>query len=160
MPNDAIELLTAEHDKMRKLFQAFEESGDGSTKKRGEVVQQIVQALTAHSYIEEECMYPATRMMLPDLEADVLQAFEEHHLVDVLCFELAGMTPQDENFDAKAMVLITTTLQHIEEEEQVFFPAVREGLTGEQLQDLGNQLAELRRNAPTKPSQPRVLKGA
>ena len=38
-------------------------------------------------------MYPRVRELLPDLEDDVLESYEEHHVADVLCMELAAMAP-------------------------------------------------------------------
>ena len=37
-----------------------------------------------HTYIENEVMYPRVRALLPDLEDDVLESYEEHHVADVL----------------------------------------------------------------------------
>ena len=41
-----------------------------------------------HTYIENEVMYPRVRELLPDLEDDVLESYEEHHVADVLVMEL------------------------------------------------------------------------
>ena len=71
-----------------------------------------------HTYIENEVMYPGVRELAPDLEDDILESYEEHHVADVLVTELAGMKPDDERFDAKATVLIESVEHHIEEEEQ------------------------------------------
>ena len=38
------------------------------------------------------------------------------------------MKPTDERFDAKTTVLIENVTHHVEEEEQDWFPKVREGL--------------------------------
>ena len=46
--------------------------------------------LTVHTYIENEVMYPEVCALLPDLKEDVLESYEEHHVADVLCMELAG----------------------------------------------------------------------
>ena len=46
-----------------------------------------------HTYIENEVMYPEVRKLLPDLEDDVLESYEEHHVADVLVAELAAMRP-------------------------------------------------------------------
>jgi hypothetical protein len=54
-----------------------------------------------HTYIENEVMYPEVRALLPDLEDDVLKSYEEHHVADVLCMELAGLPADAERFDAK-----------------------------------------------------------
>ncbi|OLE21100.1 MAG: hemerythrin [Actinobacteria bacterium 13_1_20CM_3_71_11] len=160
MSTDAIVMLKEDHKQVRKLFKEFQQAGEGATEKKGRLVDQILEALTVHTYLENEVMYPEVRKLLPDLEDDVLESYEEHHVADVLCFELASMSPDDERFEAKTMVLIESVTHHIEEEEQEWFPKVREGLGRKQLQELGARMAELRPSAPRKPSQPSALKKA
>ena len=48
----------------------------------------------------------------------------------------------------------------MDEEEADWFPKVREGLGRKQLQVIGERMLELRKTAPTKPSQPSALKKA
>lgn len=98
------------------------------------------------------------RELLPKLEDDVLESYEEHHVADVLVAELAGMKPEDERFTAKATVLIENVRHHMEEEERDWFPKVREGLGRKVLQELGADLLEAKQKAPRKPSQPSALK--
>jgi len=157
---DAIVLLKEDHKQVRRLFKQFQSAGEGATGEKGQIVEQILEALTVHTYLENEVMYPEVRKLLPDLEHDVLESYEEHHVADVLCFELASMSPDDERFEAKTMVLIESVSHHIEEEEQEWFPKVREGLGRKQLQELGARMVELRGKAPRKPSQPSALKKA
>ncbi|MGS2616824.1 hemerythrin domain-containing protein [Micromonospora sp. LZ34] len=159
MPTDAIDLLVEDHRKIRALFQEFQDASS-DTRKRGQVVNQIIEALTVHTYVENECMYPEARRLLPDLNETVLESYEEHHVADVLSFELAMMNPDDEHFEAKTMVLIEVVTHHIEEEEQEWFPKLRAGVSPEQLQDLGARLAEMMKKAPRKPTAPRALKKA
>ena len=64
------------------------------------------------------------------------------------------MSPDDEHFDAKTTVLIENVTHHIEEEEQDWFPKVRDGLSRKQLQDLGARMLELKEQAPRHPAQP------
>src|SRR3954454_11779309 len=113
----------------------------------------MIELLTVHTYIENEVMYPRVRELLPELEDDVLESYEEHHVADVLVVELAAMKPGDERFDAKTTVLIENVTHHIEEEEQDWFPKVREGLGRKQLQEIGTRLNELREKAPRSPAQ-------
>jgi iron-sulfur cluster repair protein YtfE (RIC family) len=72
--------------------------------------------------------------------------------------ELATMSATDERFDAKTTVLIENVRHHIEEEEQEWFPQVREGMGRKQLAALGERMAERRKSAPRKPTQPGALK--
>jgi hypothetical protein len=100
------------------------------------------------------------RELLPDLEDDVLESYEEHHVADVLCMELSTMSPEDERFTAKTTVLIENVRHHMEEEEDEWFPQVRESLGRKKLQELGAELLELKQRAPRRPSQPSALKKA
>ena len=96
--------------------------------RKGQLVDRMIELLTVHTYIENEVMYPRVRELLPELEDDVLESYEEHHVADVLVMELVGMKPDAERFTAKTTVLIENVRHHIEEEEQEWFPQVREGL--------------------------------
>jgi hemerythrin superfamily protein len=160
MSTDAIVLLKEDHKEIRKLFREFEQAGENATKTKGKVVDRILEALTVHTYIENECMYPEVRKLMPEVEDDILESYEEHHVADVLCMELAMMSPDDEHFDAKTTVLMENVTHHMDEEEQEWFPKVRAGLGRKQLQEMGARMLELKKKAPRKPSQPSALKKA
>ena len=118
---------------IRRLFAQFKKAGDNATVAKGQIVGKIIELLTVHTYLENEVMYPEVRKLLPDLEDDILESYEEHHVADVLCAELMMLKPDDERFDAKTTVLIESVKHHIEEEEQDWFPEVRDGLGRNQL---------------------------
>jgi hemerythrin-like domain-containing protein len=155
---DAIVLLKEDHKEILRTFRDFEKAGEDAHKEQGRLVDRIIELLTVHTYIENEVMYPRVRELLPDLEDDVLESYEEHHVADMLVMELVGMKPEDERFRAKTMVLIENVRHHIEEEEQEWFPQVREGLGRKRLQELGANLLIAKERAPRKPSQPSALK--
>jgi hemerythrin-like domain-containing protein len=158
MSTDAIVLLKNDHKEIRRLFREFEQAGEDATTTKGRLVDQIIELLTVHTYIENEVMYPRVRELLPDLEDDVLESYEEHHVADVLVMELYGMKPDAERFDAKTTVLIESVRHHIDEEEEDWFPKVRDGLGRKRLQEIGAEMEKARRKAPRKPSQPSALK--
>ena len=158
MSNDAIVLLKDDHREIRKVFTAFEKAGDNAHAAKQDLVDRMIELLTVHTYIENEVMYPRVRELLPDLEDDVLESYEEHHVADLLVVELASMKPTDERFTAKTTVLIENVRHHVEEEEGEWFPQVRAGLGRKQLQEIGAELLEARKQAPRRPSQPSALK--
>ena len=158
MSTDAIVLLKQDHQQIRKAFREFEKAGEGAVKAKGQLVKRIIELLTVHTYIENEVMYPRVRELLPELEDDVLESYEEHHVADVLVSELFAMKPTDERFDAKTTVLIEMVTHHIEEEESEWFPQVRKGLGRKALQDVGAEMEKARKKAPKKPAQPSALK--
>ena len=158
MSSDAIVVLKADHKEIRNLFRKFQAAGDNAVKQKSRIVGQIIEQLTVHTYIENEVMYPEVCALLPDLKEDVLESYEEHHVADVLCMELAGLPAGAERFDAKAAVLIENVTHHIEEEEDEWFPQVRAGLSRKQLQEIGARLDEARAKAPRSPAQPSAMK--
>ena len=129
-------------------------------KEKSDLARRIIEALTVHTYIENEVMYPQTRELLPDLEDDVLESYEEHHVADVLTAELAAMSPANERFDAKMTVLIENVKHHMDEEEDDWFPQVRAGLGRKKLAEIGAEMLERKKTAPTSPAQPSALKKA
>ena len=155
---DAIVLLKADHKEIRKLFADFEKAGDNAQATKKRLVDKIIELLTVHTYIENEVMYPRVRALLPDLEDDILESYEEHHVADVLVMELSSMSASDERFTAKTTVLIENVTHHIQEEEDDWFPKVRDGLGRKALQEIGAEMQAARKKAPRKPSQPSALK--
>ncbi|MDQ1614176.1 MAG: hypothetical protein QOJ60_115 [Actinomycetota bacterium] len=160
MSEDAIVLLKDDHKKIKALFREFRRAGENASETKARLVGRMIELLTVHTYLENEIMYPEVRRLLPDVEDDVLESYEEHHVADVLCMELWSMRPQDERFDAKVTVLIENVEHHIAEEEDEWFPKVRSGLSRTQLRDLGRRMIDARPDAPTKPTTPSALKKA
>lgn len=158
MSTDAIVLLKNDHQEIRKAFKEFEDAGENAHVTKGKLVDRMIELLTVHTYIENEVMYPRVRDLLPELEDDVLESYEEHHVADVLVMELAGMKPDAERFTAKTTVLIENVTHHMDEEEQDWFPQVREGLGRKVLQEIGEEMLEAKKKAPRRPSQPSALK--
>ena len=139
MSTDAIVLLKNDHKEIRKAFADFQKAGDKSHAAKGKLVDKMIELLTVHTYIENEVMYPEVRRLLPELEDDILESYEEHHVADLLCFELVSMDAGDERFVPKMTVLIENVEHHMDEEEDEWFPKVREGLGRKQLGELGDR---------------------
>ncbi|MEU5722100.1 hemerythrin domain-containing protein [Micromonospora sp. NPDC047738] len=158
MSTDAIVRLKEDHKEMRRLFKAFQDAEEGPASERQQLVRQIIEALTVHTYLENEVMYPEVRKLVPDVEDDILESYEEHHVADVLCFELFSMDAEDERYTAKTTVLIENVLHHVQEEEEEWFPKVRAALGRNQLQEIGARMIELRPKAPKTPTAPKALK--
>ena len=158
MSTDAIVLLKADHKEVTRLFREYERAGKGATKLKGDLVSKMIELLTVHTYIENEVMYPEVRRLLPDLEDEILESYEEHHVADVLVSELYAMNPDAERFDAKTTVLIEVIRHHVGEEEQDWFPKVRAGLGRKQLTEIGDRMAQMKKTAPRSSAQPSALK--
>ena len=159
MSTDAITVLKEDHKEVARLSAEFEKKST-TDQRKGEIVKEALHLLTVHTYIEDQIMYPEVRELVPDIEDDILESYEEHHVVDVLSVELAGMTPDDERFEAKFMVLMENVRDHVEEEETGWFPKVREAVGRTQLQDIGARMIAARADAPKSPPEPKGLRAA
>jgi hemerythrin-like domain-containing protein len=149
---DGIVLLKEDHKQVKRLFREFEKTKDkGPAQAKRELVDQICAELVKHSFIEETIFYPEARKQVPDSSSDVLESVEEHHVVAWLLSELAGLSPQDETFDAKVTVLIENVRHHIEEEENELFPEVRKALGRAKLAEIGEQMEQAKSQAPANP---------
>jgi hemerythrin-like domain-containing protein len=160
MTTDAIVLLKDDHKEIKKVFDAFEKAGADAREERERLVRRMIELLTVHTYVENEVMYPRVQELLPELEDDVLESYEEHHVADLLVSELAGMNGGEKRFDAKATVLIENVRHHIDEEEQEWFPQVRAGLGRKTLQQIGAEMIEAKQVAPRSPAHPSALQKA
>jgi hemerythrin superfamily protein len=149
---DGIVLLKEDHKTVKRLFREFEKTHkDASSEAKRKLVDQILHELTVHAFIEETIFYPAARAEVPDTTEHVLESVEEHHVVAWLCSELRTLDPADETFDAKVTVLIENVEHHAKEEEDEWFPQVREALGRKRLTELGEQMEAARPNAPADP---------
>jgi hemerythrin superfamily protein len=148
---DAIVLLKNDHKQVEKLFKQFQKLGDDAKQTKRQVVDEIIEALSVHAAIEEQHFYPTVREHITDLEDEVLEALEEHHIVKWTLSELKDLPVDNERFDAKVTVLIESVRHHVEEEEQEMFPAVREAMGRKALTELGAVLEQAKAAAPTEP---------
>jgi hemerythrin superfamily protein len=146
MAQDAVELIKADHRKVERLFREFEEAGDRAYKTKQQLVEQISRELEVHTTIEEETYYPAVEAKAKkDGKEMIGEAVEEHHLVKVILGELAGLSPEDDTFDAKVKVLMENVRHHVEEEESEMLPQSEEILGKDELARLGAEMAARKR---------------
>ena len=149
---NALTFLKQDHQNIEALFSRFEELASGNgTKAKGDVVQKIIEHLSVHAVAEEQVLYPAVREALSEETPLVLEALEEHHAVKVMLAEIEKMPPTAERFDAKVKVVIENVRHHVQEEENELFPKIREAMTVQQLEELGEALDKAKEAAPTRP---------
>jgi hemerythrin-like domain-containing protein len=141
---DAIEMLEADHQKVKELFEAYEAAGQRAYQKKRSIAEKIFMEITVHSTLEEELFYPAMRQQAnKDGKQLVAESIEEHHVVATLIDEMQELDAQDERFEAKFSVLKEHIEHHIEEEEYELFPEAEE-LLDDSLEALGAQMEERR----------------
>jgi predicted DNA-binding protein len=143
---DALKLLKTDHDKVKGLLAELESTTERGVKTRSELFATIKGELTVHETIEEEIFYPALKSH-PRAKDLVLEAYEEHHVVDQVMAELEGLDVSDETWGAKATVMKENVEHHIEEEEQEMFAQARQVFDRQELEELGTRMEERKASA-------------
>jgi len=148
---DALELLTADHNRVRGLFSRFQAAEGSNDAMAQRLAATIFEELDVHTKIEEEIFYPAIKACGEEIADLVAEGLEEHHVVDALMTEAKGLDPSHEEWAAKLKVMIENVEHHAEEEEQELFTLVRKALNADARSELGQRLEAMKAQlgAPT-----------
>jgi Hemerythrin HHE cation binding domain len=138
---DALELLKTDHDKVKKMMEELDSTTERAVKTRDEGFSKLRGELEVHEAIEEEIFYPALKEH-PKAKELVLEAYEEHNVVDMVMSEIDGVSFEDETWGAKFTVLKENLEHHIEEEEGEMFKQARQVFDADELDDLGQRMAQ------------------
>lgn len=147
MAQNAIDMLKADHDKVRGLLAKLSDTTNRAEKTRKELLDQIHRELAVHTKLEEEIFYPAFKAA-GGKEHNKLnyEAIEEHRAVDSLVFpDLEETDPATDQFAGRVKVLKELVEHHADEEEQDMFPLARKALSKDELRDLGEKMAARKR---------------
>ena len=138
---DAIELLIDDHERVKKLFKAFEKAEKSDDMEAMEdIITTCCAELDVHSKIEKEIFYPAVRAQADEEIEELLnEADVEHESVDALVQKLATVKLEDEMYKANFTVVMEYVQHHVKEEEKEMFPKVRK-LKGLDLDELATQM--------------------
>jgi hemerythrin superfamily protein len=145
---DVIKLLKEDHKKVKKMLDELESTTDRAATKREELFAKIQSELKLHELVEEQIVYPAFREQAK-LKDIVLEGYEEHHVVDLLMEEIANEPVTDETWGAKVKVMKENVEHHVEEEEEKMFPQARKLFKEEELEILGEQVEQRKRQEQT-----------
>ena len=135
--DDAIALLKADHDKVKKAFKEFEKMDHEDSAALQQLVEEVCADLTAHTTVEEEIFYPAVREAIEDDDL-MNEAQVEHNSAKELITLLEGMDATDPMYPATFTVLGEYVMHHVEEEEEEMFPAARKAKVD--LEALGEEI--------------------
>ncbi|HXG68755.1 MAG TPA: hemerythrin domain-containing protein [Blastocatellia bacterium] len=139
---NTLEMLKEDHRKVAELFSQAE-AAEGEAQRR-KLFEQIKTELEAHAHLEETAFYPALKQR-DELKDLVLEALEEHKQVKTLLREIENLVEGSEKFDAKLKVLKDNVEHHVEEEENEMFQKIRQVFQREELEQLGQELADARK---------------
>lgn len=143
---NAIDLLKADHEKVKAILTQLSESTDRAVKKRTDLLDKLEMEISIHTQLEEQILYPAFKAAGGKDEAEMYyEAKEEHRTVDSLVLpDLKATDPTTPEFAGRVKVVKELLEHHIEEEETDMFPKAKKLLGKSKLDQLGDQMLELR----------------
>lgn len=116
-----IEALLRDHNMVRKLVEAYRSSDNETVKIKA--AEQILMMMETHSLLEEKVFYPAVREIDPSLVGH----FEQEHLkTDELLVSLKRMSLNSPDAMPMFEKALDMHMQHIQEEENDFFPKLEQ----------------------------------
>ena len=137
---DPIKMLKDDHDEVKSLLNKLDRTTERAEVTRTDGLEQLRQKLDVHETIEEEILYPALKEFAKTKEI-TLEAYEEHHVVDLVMAELEATPVGDETWAAKLTVAKENIEHHIQEEEDQMFKQARQVMDETELEALGNRMA-------------------
>ena len=124
------EARAAEHKATMLLFDQLEATSNDAVHTRTALFLKIKWSLNKHAVQEENVIYPAMREHNEATDADELNS--EHGYVKTYLFELETMAKDSPEFLARVRDFRNLLEEHIREEENRIFPALRAKLSEEE----------------------------
>jgi hemerythrin-like domain-containing protein len=149
---DVVDVLTADHREFDRIFTQLEgllgRSDPESLRRKRELVDEVTIGLVKHSVAEETQVYPRVEKQVDKDEAE--HAKEEHAEAEETMKRLERMDPEDPEFDAVVTELIREIRHHVEEEEGRMFTELRASFTRDELVEMAEKVAAVKKIAPTR----------
>lgn len=144
MENQAFSSLIQDHAKVRHIIDELLETKPTAKQTRQQLLTTLKHELQTHEALEENIVYASLKDKRPTREL-AQEAYQEHHVVDVLLEELESLDFRDEAWKAKLTVLQENLLHHIQEEEEQLFPQAEKTLSAKELDKLGQRIDDARK---------------
>ncbi len=141
MQTGTFALLVKDHELVKGIIEELLDTPASARTRRRDLLNTLKQELQAHENLEERLVYPELESR-KSTHGLTLEAYQEHHVVDLLLQELDSLDFQDEDWKAKLTVLQETLLHHVREEEDELFPKAEKVLSKDQLRHIEQQIGQ------------------
>ena len=144
---DIFELLTTDHDKVKKILEQLQGTSIRATSRREKLLQSLSSALLPHMYAEEQYFY---QILLDETSEQELayEAIEEHRAAKTVLSDLQDAAPDDPRWLARLKVLKELVEHHVEEEESDIFEVARKIIDEERSDSVARRFKEMKKEAP------------
>jgi hemerythrin-like domain-containing protein len=138
--NDPVAILKRDHREVAQMLKVLDASKPGA--RRRQTVEKLTNALELHMEIEERDIYPVVKRVIGEEAAE--EAGVEHGLVREGLADLRRLVDAP-GFGAVVAMLTAGIRHHVKEEEQEVFPELKRKIDREELQKIGDEVAEAKK---------------
>lgn len=145
---DIFEVLTTDHDKVKKILEQLQHTSNRAAGRREKLMQTLIANFLPHAYAEEQYFY---QILLDETseQEDVYSALEEHRVAKTVLSDLTDADLDDPRWMARLKVLKELIEHHVEEEESQIFDIAREVINEDRADEVGKRFKEMKKEAPT-----------
>jgi hemerythrin superfamily protein len=144
-------ILTKDHRMVSGLIATLEVTPRLKSMLRKRLFEQIHANVMVHAQAEEEILYPAMRnLMYMDGTSEVDESYREHQQIKDVLNDLETMDPNTDAFDAKFADFKSRIEHHVDEEENEMFPMVKQRMSSEEQEHLGQRIHDRKMSLKTR----------
>jgi Hemerythrin HHE cation binding domain len=143
---NVVDVIAEQHAELLELCARL--TGDAE---RRRVAQVVIATLSRHLSGEEQYLYPAVRLAVPDGDALADRELAEDHELLLILQRLDRCRPDDPEFDAAAAEVAAAVRRHVDADAEELLPMLRLMAPIEDLIRVGNRLELAEEAAPTRP---------
>lgn len=143
------DLIRQDHQKVSMLFQELEKSTDAQ--KCQEYFGQLYQDLSVHAEAEEDVVYPAVKPFYG--EENTQELITEQAEMSKMLNEIRALNPSSPDFKVKIKQLKEAVNDHVRQEEDMMFAAIRKNFSEVQQEQLATQFTESKKMLQAKMAQ-------
>ena len=146
---DVVDILTLDHREMEDLLDQIQRATASDL--RRDLTDTLIAEVMRHAVAEEMYVYPAMEKHIPQGKEEADHDRDEHHEIVQVMKELEGTDAAEPAFMDGVLKLDKLLRHHAQDEEADQFPKMRQYLSAEKLVELGEQVENAKKLAPTRP---------
>jgi hypothetical protein len=155
---DVFTVLKQDHEEVKRMLAELEKgptratgAGEDQLARRKKMTEQLIIEESRHEALEEMYFWPVVRDHLPDGDTLADQATGQEQEAKEVLAKLDKLDAGDAEFEKLLGTFIRAAREHIQFEETAVWPGLRTALNTERAAELGTQIADGKKTAPTRP---------
>ncbi len=155
---DAFTVLRRDHEKVERALAALEDgpnaasgADQGELLARRRLTEQVIVDESGHEAIEEQYFWPVVRDRMPGGSELADEAIGQQQDARQVLDQLDKLDAWEDGFERLLREFISAARDHVAFEETKVWPGLREALSTEEINDLGENLMTAKEHAPTRP---------